>query len=230
METEIKLSATKDRLDNYMLETEEWKKQTTEHYHQQLAAKDNEIKELRETVELLMKKDETREEADIMNQLLDFISSENKPSPNQTLPQPKTRSPSPPSVRRPFSSAVPEPKTKLSEKLAEPADKTDKRKTSVPHLFKVILPEEEGFVTIVYEKNMTLGTVLDTICKKRGWLADEYRFRHIDARETSPFLPLSLTLGQLNVPTVKAVKVAASLSPPKYRSVSSMDFSKKKMK
>ncbi len=76
----------------------------------------------------------------------------------------------------------------------------------------------------MYEKNMTLGTVLETVCKKRGWNPDEYRFRHIDARDTTPPLPLSMTLGQLNVPSVRAIKLDQPKAP-KFSSVSSMDLS-----
>lgn len=235
METEFKLSATKDRLDNYILETEEWRKKTSEHYQEQLALKDNEIKELRETVELLMKRDESREQDDIMNQLLDFISTDKPKNQNssptpQSLPKDKpSTSPvtvqqtSSPSPSPPPSNSTPQSRLKLASDVLE--TQQSEKKKSTPHLFKVILPDDEGFLSVVYEKNMTLGTILDTVCKKRGWQPDEYRFRHIDARETSPFLPLSLTIGQLNVPSVKAVKVTGTSVQPKYRAVSSVDLS-----
>lgn len=172
METEIKLSSTKERLDKYILETEEWKKQTTENFHEQLANKEKEIKDLRETVDLLMKKGEKVHEEEIMNQLLDFISNENRPksSPLTAQTEPQSQSQSQPQIQsQPQSQSQPQtqessmkqsssphmsPISKLmrnSEKLKE--SDSSKRKTSTPHLFKV----QEFFFSFPQRINFNLG-------------------------------------------------------------------------
>ncbi len=73
-----------------MIEVEQWKIETAEAYQKQLSAKDTEIRELRETLSLLTsRKASTAEEDVLVNQLLDYLSSEGKEGEQQVQPQQK---------------------------------------------------------------------------------------------------------------------------------------------
>ena len=74
MELELKYHTVKDSMNKYQIEVEDWKRDTTDRFHQLLQEKDHEISELKDTLNLLMKNDDTKEQDDLMNQLLDFIS------------------------------------------------------------------------------------------------------------------------------------------------------------
>lgn len=67
-------------------------------------------------------------------------------------------------------------------------------------LFKVTLPKEEGFVSIAFQPNLTLRTVMENVCRKRGFEASDYEFdwpENTPNPPPKPLLALDSTLGNL---------------------------------
>jgi hypothetical protein len=58
----LKHKTAVSNLEAYTKEVDDWKKDVTETFSQKMLARDAEIKELKETVELLMRKDASKEQ------------------------------------------------------------------------------------------------------------------------------------------------------------------------
>eukprot|EP01114_Cavostelium_apophysatum_P000717 TRINITY_DN10653_c0_g1_i1.p1 TRINITY_DN10653_c0_g1~~TRINITY_DN10653_c0_g1_i1.p1 ORF type:complete len:897 (+),score=290.45 TRINITY_DN10653_c0_g1_i1:2325-5015(+) len=269
-------------LESYTAEVENWKVTVTNAYTKRLHTKEAEVKELRDTIELLMRKDEEgREQDDLMNSLLDFINnsssvggtneSEEEAVPSSPTQQGGTdrkqrisasmsanalttlrpKSPSQQDMERPKHSAsesayptntagnlssnnnnpawissIPKKDTigRSAGKVAASSSSGQQQSqqqqaTSVPSslskkVFKVLLPNNEGFVSIEYSNEMTLGTVMEIVCSKRALgNPEKWAFQHVNASPQSPFLKLSFTMGSLNVTSIRLVpKVSAPLA------------------
>ncbi len=78
-------------------------------------------------------------------------------------------------------------------------------------LFRVILPGEEGFVSIAFKPDTTMNTVMEQVCKKRMINPDEYLFRWnleepgAKNRSESEDIELNKTLGELSVSSVRLI-------------------------
>jgi hypothetical protein len=73
-------------------------------------------------------------------------------------------------------------------------------------LFRVYLPDSlgAGCISVAYQSKLTLGEVMDTVCKKRAFNPHDFQFDYsagfAPPGQSAPKLNLSMTLGELGVP------------------------------
>eukprot|EP01114_Cavostelium_apophysatum_P009724 TRINITY_DN2296_c0_g1_i2.p1 TRINITY_DN2296_c0_g1~~TRINITY_DN2296_c0_g1_i2.p1 ORF type:complete len:440 (+),score=103.95 TRINITY_DN2296_c0_g1_i2:283-1602(+) len=78
-------------------------------------------------------------------------------------------------------------------------------------LFKVFLPNEEGFVSVTLHVETTLKQVLEAVCKKRALSPDSYGFEFYDPPpKGSASLALHQTLGELGLTRLRLVEKSKS--------------------
>eukprot|EP01119_Soliformovum_irregulare_P017461 TRINITY_DN5196_c0_g1_i1.p1 TRINITY_DN5196_c0_g1~~TRINITY_DN5196_c0_g1_i1.p1 ORF type:complete len:962 (+),score=316.20 TRINITY_DN5196_c0_g1_i1:150-3035(+) len=169
-----KYHATKDAMSLYIIEVEEWKKETTQKFLQVLQDKDAEILELKETVELLMQKGDSTEQEDLMNQLLEYIGATPGSDENSTKSEAiVTRI-------RGESKADQGRKSSLKNKLT----------------LKIILPDNDGILMIESQPTATLESILQTVIQQKKLRSDAgYGFKTADG--AADFVRLSKQVGEL---------------------------------
>lgn len=61
--------------------------------------------------------------------------------------------------------------------------------------FRVYLPQEAGFVSVVYKDSMTTNELMQTVCTRRALNADQWVFQHMES--SVAVVPDNTTLGEL---------------------------------
>jgi len=75
-------------------------------------------------------------------------------------------------------------------------------------LFRVHLPNDEGFVSVAFQNDLTLQKVYDNVCKKRDINAEDFHLEYDDeaiASKNPGPVSMDKTLGQLGVYSLKLV-------------------------
>eukprot|EP00027_Filamoeba_sp_ATCC50430_P007625 CAMPEP_0168559500 /NCGR_PEP_ID=MMETSP0413-20121227/10558_1 /TAXON_ID=136452 /ORGANISM="Filamoeba nolandi, Strain NC-AS-23-1" /LENGTH=959 /DNA_ID=CAMNT_0008590735 /DNA_START=92 /DNA_END=2971 /DNA_ORIENTATION=- len=221
-ELEQKYRNTKDALNKYIIEVEDWKRESMERFHEQLAAKDKEINELKETVEFAMAKEpaarksiaaDKDDDNEIVNELLDFISTKKTTTSPSTTPAiavtpAKSNNNSPATLTPSSSSEEKQPLQKANSGQWKSVSPTVPPK----RVFKVLLPNNRGTFTTEYKENMTLGALLDLIKEKESLPdVDSYRFQFVDSAANAPYVKLSAPLKTLGVSIVRLVKTEPNI-------------------
>jgi len=94
-------------------------------------------------------------------------------------------------------------------------------------LLRVLLPKEEGFVSIAYKKDTTLREVLENVSRKIVIDPEDYSLEHVSpSKGNSGSLPLEQSVESLGVNQLRLVENANRQSTPKHARQKSADFRK----
>eukprot|EP01117_Protostelium_nocturnum_P007429 TRINITY_DN2657_c1_g1_i1.p1 TRINITY_DN2657_c1_g1~~TRINITY_DN2657_c1_g1_i1.p1 ORF type:complete len:901 (+),score=354.17 TRINITY_DN2657_c1_g1_i1:216-2918(+) len=205
MEMEQRYRMAKEALTKYMIEVEEWKRESSAKFTRYLTSKDKEIADLKNVIMTTMNKDE-KEIAKMKESVNSYmqtqsvypISNGNSTSNNQNPPPIPTRS------ERTITTSAAGPPVP-----PKPKESSWMRATK---LFKVQLPFEMPPLTLEYREHTTLEIILGEI---KEWLQrnpnpmlspdnlSDFSFYHVEGSETGNVIPLNYTVGSLRFSTVR---------------------------